>query len=107
MTIINVENENLNKIIEDANTKPVVVDFWAPWCAPCRMMAPIFEELTTKYEWKVIFVKCDVDNNPQTAISYWIQGIPTIAFIKDWEVINKTVGVQSVSTFEDIINKLI
>ncbi len=70
-----------------------VVDFWAAWCGPCRMIAPIIEKLADKYEGRVAIGKLDVDNNPNVAMKYGIRSIPTVLVLKNGEIVDKQVGV--------------
>jgi len=72
--------------------KPVIVDFWAVWCGPCRMVGPIVEEIGTEYADKASVGKVDVDHNPETARKYGIRNIPTILFFKNGEIVDKQVG---------------
>ena len=81
---------NIKEIINSG--KPVVIDFWAEWCGPCRMVGPIVEELAKEYEGKVIVGKMDVDENVETPQEYGIRNIPTILFFKDGQVVDKQVG---------------
>ena len=71
---------------------PVLVDFWADWCQPCKMIAPIVEELAGEYEGKVTFAKMDVDSNPMTPTKYGIRGIPTLLLFKGGEAVQQVVG---------------
>ncbi|MGB9701526.1 MAG: thioredoxin [Candidatus Kapaibacteriota bacterium] len=71
---------------------PVIVDFWATWCAPCRMIAPIIEQFASEYEGRVKVCKLDVDNNQQVAMNYGIRSIPTVSIFKNGEVVDTIVG---------------
>jgi len=86
---------------------PVVVDFWATWCGPCRMVAPIMEELAEKYEGKVKIGKLDVDENQQTAIKYGVRSIPTVLILKGGEVIDTVIGAVPKTMFVEKIQKLL
>jgi len=86
-TDANFESEVLN------SDQPVLVDFWATWCGPCRTIAPTIEELATDYDGRARVVKLDVDNNPQTAMKYGIRSIPSLLFFKDGRPVDQMVGV--------------
>lgn len=90
-------------MLEDSNI--VVVDFWATWCGPCRMVAPIIEQLAQKYEDRVKFAKIDIDENSELADKYQIQSIPTVVVFKDGSEQNRCVGVRGFEEYSDIIEK--
>jgi len=75
--------------------KPVLVDFWATWCGPCRIIAPVIEELAADFEGKAIVGKVDVDHNPQVAMNFGIRSIPTLLFFKNGQVVDQLVGTAS------------
>ena len=88
---IEVDDSTFDQIVLQAKT-PVLVDLWAPWCAPCRMVAPVVEELASEYEGKVSFAKLNVDQNPRTASRYGIMSIPTLLIFKDGKPVSNIVG---------------
>ena len=79
--------------------KPVMVDFWAAWCGPCRMVAPIMDQLTAEYDGKAIIAKVDVDANQKFAAEYGVRNIPTVLVFKNGEVVEKQVGVAPKATY--------
>ncbi|MDR2231781.1 MAG: thioredoxin [Tannerella sp.] len=85
-----VTDENFNEVLNEG--KPVVLDFWAEWCGPCRMVGPVIEELANEYEGRIIFGKIDVDENNELTAQYEIRSVPTVLFIKDQQVVDKLVG---------------
>lgn len=86
---------------------PLVVDFWATWCGPCRMIAPIIEELAKEYDGKIAVGKCDVEEADDVAAEFGIRNIPTILFFKDGKVVDKLVGAANKSKIEDKFKALL
>ncbi|MFN2260449.1 MAG: thioredoxin, partial [Psychroflexus sp.] len=92
------------KVLE--SDKPVMVDFWAAWCGPCRMVAPIVDELSSEYGDKAVIAKVDVDQNQEFAAKYGVRNIPTVLFFKDGEMVNRQVGVAQKETYKEAIDNL-
>ena len=90
--------ENFNNDVLNSD-KPVLVDFWAEWCGPCRMVTPIIEELAGEYDGKAVIGKLNVDQNPEVSMKYGIRSIPTVLYIKDGQVVDKQVGATSKATY--------
>ncbi|MDR2813150.1 MAG: thioredoxin [Prevotellaceae bacterium] len=101
ITDVNFEQEVLK------SSKPVLLDFWATWCGPCRAIAPAIEELAKEYEGRAVVGKLDVDDNDQTPASYGVRSIPTALFFKNGELVDKLVGSAPKSTFEEKLKALL
>ncbi|MDW5299936.1 MAG: thioredoxin [Sedimentibacter sp.] len=87
-----------------AKEKFVLVDFWAAWCAPCRMIAPVIEKLANQYEGKLAVAKVDVDSNEELSIRYGIQSIPTVILFKEGKIASKEIGVKPMSSFTKMLD---
>ena len=102
---VTITKENFAEL--KAGNLPLVVDFWATWCGPCGMVAPIIEELAAKYDGKIVVGKCDVEDNEDLAAEFGIRNIPTILFFKNGEVVDKLIGAQSKGKFEEKFEALV
>ena len=96
---VQITNENFESLKN--GQQPLVVDFWATWCGPCRMIAPIIAELATEYDGQITVGKCDVEECDEIAAEFGIRNIPTILFFKGGEVVDKLVGAQSKAKLEE------
>lgn len=88
---VEITEANFDEIVANSD-KPVVLDFWAAWCGPCKMVGPLIEEMHNEYEGKAIIGKVDVDNNPTIAGKFGVRNIPTIVYLKGGEIVDKSVG---------------
>lgn len=102
---LEIKDATIDEVLK--SDKPVVIDFWAEWCGPCRMVGPIVDELATEYEGKVVVGKVDVDNNDEITSKYGIRNIPTILFIKNGEIVDKQVGAAQKSVLAEKIENLL
>ncbi|MBQ3781798.1 MAG: thioredoxin [Bacteroidaceae bacterium] len=100
-----ITTDNFNEIINGG--KPVVVDFWATWCGPCRMVTPIIEELATEFEGQVVVGKVDVEDQDDLAAQFGIRNIPTVLFIKDGQVVDKIVGATVKANYVEKIKAML
>ena len=102
---VQITNENFETLRN--GQLPLVVDFWATWCGPCRMVGPIVAELAQEYDGRIVVGKCDVEENEDLAVEFGIRNIPTILFFKGGEVVDKVVGAQSKAKLDEKFKTLL
>ena len=102
---VTITSENFESLKNGA--QPLVVDFWATWCGPCRMVAPVITKLAEKYDGKITVGKCDVEENEDIAAEFGIRNIPTILFFKGGEVVDKIVGAQGEAKLDEKFQTLL
>ncbi len=97
---LDITDTNFEEVVLNSD-KPVLVDFWATWCGPCRMVSPIVDEISEEYEGKAVVVKLDVDANQEFAAKYGVRNIPTVLIFKNGEVVDKQVGAASKKAYTE------
>jgi len=101
---LEITDANFEEVVLKSD-KPVLVDFWAEWCGPCRMVGPVVEEIAKEYDGKAVVGKVNVDNNPQISMQFGIRNIPALLYFKDGQVVDKQVGAVPKSVLADKLNK--
>ena len=103
--MLEITDNNFNEILSDS--KPLVVDFWATWCGPCKAVAPVIEALAADYEGRVNVGKCDVDDNFDLPVQFSVRNIPTVLFFKNGALVDKMVGASTRAAYEEKIKSLL
>lgn len=102
---LEITSQNFADLISQG--KPVVLDFWATWCGPCKRLGPIIAEIAQEYEGKAIVGKCDIEENDELTEKFGIMNVPTVVFIKDGKEVDRLVGLAMKNVYEDKINALL
>ena len=102
---LEITSQNFNEIIGQG--KPVLMDFWATWCGPCKRLGPIIEELAAEYDGKAIVGKCDIEENDDLTEQFGIMNVPTVVFIKDGKEVDRVVGLAMKNIYQDKLNALL
>ncbi len=102
---LEITKENYSEVMN--SSLPVVIDFWAEWCGPCRAIAPIVEELAAEYEGRIIVAKCDVEENDEIVSKYGVRNIPTIVMLKGGELVDKQIGAATKSALKEKLEALL
>ena len=103
---LNITDDNFEDVVLKSD-KPVMVDFWAAWCGPCRMVGPIVEEISNEYEGKAVVAKLDVDANQEFAAKYGVRNIPTVLLFKGGEVVGRQVGVAPKKKYTEALDSIL
>jgi len=103
---LEVNETNFDEIVLKSG-KPVIVDFWAEWCGPCRMISPIIEEIAREYEGKIVVAKCNVDNSPSLAVKFGIRNIPAVLYFKNGNVVDRQIGAAPKKNFTSKLDNIL
>jgi len=103
---VHVTDEAFEKTVLQSPT-PVIVDFWAPWCGPCKAIAPMLDKIATEYGDKVIVAKVNTDDNPEWAMKYGVQGIPTMLFVADGKIVHRQVGAMPERMLREAVSQFL
>ncbi|MFO8143160.1 MAG: thioredoxin [Dehalococcoidales bacterium] len=106
IVVLEISDQNFESEVIKSDL-PVVIDLWAPWCGPCRMVGPVIEKLAEKYDGKVKFCKLNVDENQQTAVTYSVMSIPTLLFFKDGKVADTVIGAMPEQALKPRVDALL
>ena len=102
---LEITSQNFDEIKQQG--KPVLVDFWATWCGPCKRLGPIIEEIAAEYDGKAIIGKCDIEENDELTEQFGIMNVPTVVFLKDGKEVNRVVGLAMKNVYQDKLNALL
>ena len=102
---LEINSQNFDEIKQQG--KPVLVDFWATWCGPCKRLGPIIEELAAEYDGKAIIGKCDIEENDELTEQFGIMNVPTVVFLKDGKEVDRVVGLAMKNVYQDKLNALL
>jgi thioredoxin 1 len=103
-TPLHVTDEEFEKVVLQSEL-PVIVDFWAPWCGPCKMVAPILDKIAREQDGKLVIAKVNTDENPKWAMHYGVQGIPTMLFVSNGKIVHTQVGALPEPVLKDILGQ--
>ena len=103
MAVIAIDQNNFETEVKTSDI-PVLVDFWAPWCGPCKMLGPVIDQLSEQYEGKVKFCKCNVDDNTDLAMSFGVSSIPAVKIFKDGQIVSESLGFKPLPAMKQFVD---